>query len=117
MKIEDSKYILYFFAFCFFGSLASNQDFISFHKIINPCVYEKQQSHINDDSQNQNKDFYRRTHQSNPPIKNNKIFYATPALSDRLFIDYPATIYNSYFEDIAISLDIKSLIYPFNYFF
>ena len=117
MKIEDSKYILYFFAFCFFGSIASNLDFISFYKIAESYGCEKHQSHISDDSQSQNKDFYRRTYQSNPPIKNNKFTYLTPTLNDRSFIDCSVMIYQLSFKDIAISLDIKDLIYPFNYFF
>ena len=117
MKIEDSKYILYFFAFFFFGSVASNHSFISFCEIPDTYACEKHQSHISDDSQNHCKDFYRRTYQNNPSIKNNKFIYITPASNKLSLVDCSAIIHISYFENIEISLDTKDMIYPFNYFF
>ena len=116
MKIEDSKYILYFFYFSFFGLVASNQDFVSICKISDSFSFEKEQSHISDESQSHNKDFYRRTYQNNPPIKNTKYINVTPTLYTRSRIDYVDKSYYSYFEDISISLTIKDLIFPFNYF-
>ena len=117
MKIEDSKYILYFFYFSFFGLVASNQDFMSICKISDSFTFEKEQSHISDDSKSQHKDFYRRTYQNNPPIKNTKHISVTSTLNTRSRIDYVVKSYCSYFEDISISLTIKDLIFPFNYFF
>ena len=117
MKIEDSKYILYFFAIIFFGSVASNQEFQSLCNFFYTCDYEDRQSHFSDDSQNHNKDFYRRSYQGNHKIKNNKYVILAPRQELRVLINSTDKIYCSVFDDISISLTIKDLIYPFNYFF
>ena len=116
MKIENSKYILYFFSVFFFGSVASNQNFISLCEITDSFGCEKHQSTFCDDSQDQNKDLYRRTYQSQSKIKDNKFVYVTPHSAVKEIFDKTLKANCSKFDDIAIGLTIKDLIYPFNYF-
>jgi hypothetical protein len=118
MKIENATCILYFFVFLLSGAGIINSDFISCHQYVYSCTDEDRAPlAITEDSQDNNKDIYRRTGQNVPVVKNsNFVYIAVPVLNFQSVIDCSIKSYFSYSRSITVSLAVQDLIYPFNDF-